>query len=175
MSTTIRTLPAGTYTVDPVHSTFGFAVTFNGVSRFRGQFDQVDARLENGALVGTAQVDSVSTPILQLKQQLLAPDFFDAANTPTVSFQSTDIRIAGDGELEVDGELTIRGVTRPVIATGRYAAGTGMQGNEVVGLEIEATIDRRDYGLNWQTPLPGGGEALGWDVTLEVHLQLVKQ
>jgi polyisoprenoid-binding protein YceI len=175
MSTTIRTLPAGTYTVDPVHSTFGFAVTFNGVSRFRGQFDQVDARLENGALVGTAQVDSVSTPIPQLKEQLLAPDFFDAANAPTVSFESTDIRIADDGTVEVAGDLTLRGVTRPVIATGRYAAGTGMQGNEVVGLDLEATVDRRDYGLNWQTPLPGGGEALGWDVALEVHLQLVKE
>jgi polyisoprenoid-binding protein YceI len=175
MSTTIRTLPAGTYTVDPVHSTFGFAVTFNGVSRFRGQFDQVDARLENGALVGTAQVDSVSTPIPQLKEQLLAPDFFDAANAPTVSFESTDIRIADDGTVEVAGDLTLRGVTRPVIATGRYAAGTGMQGNEVVGLDLEATVDRRDYGLNWQTPLPGGGEALGWEVALEVHLQLVKE
>ena len=175
MSTTIRTLPAGTYTVDPVHSTFGFAVTFNGVSRFRGQFDQVDARLEHGALVGTAQVDSVSTPIPQLKEQLLAPDFFDAANAPTVSFESTDIRIADDGTVEVAGDLTLRGVTRPVIATGRYAAGTGMQGNEVVGLDLEATVDRRDYGLNWQTPLPGGGEALGWEVALEVHLQLVKE
>jgi polyisoprenoid-binding protein YceI len=50
-----------------------------------------------------------------------------------------------------------------------------MQGNEVVGLEIEATINRRDYGLNWQAPLPGGGEALGWDVTLQVHLELVKE
>jgi polyisoprenoid-binding protein YceI len=175
MSTTIRTLPAGTYTVDPVHSTFGFAVTFNGVSRFRGQFAQVDARLENGALVGTAQVDSVSTPIPQLKEQLLAPDFFDVANAPTVSFESTDIRIADDGTVEVAGDLTLRGVTRPVIATGRYAAGTGMQGNEVVGLDLEATVDRRDYGLNWQTPLPGGGEALGWEVALEVHLQLVKE
>ena len=175
MSTTIRPVPAGTYNLDPVHSTFGFAVTHNGVSSFRGQFDHVDARLEGGALVGTAQVDSVSTPIPQLKEQLLATDFFDAANAPTVSFESTDIRIANDGELEVDGELTLRCVTRPVTATGRYAAGTGMQGNEVVGLELEATIDRRDYGLNWQAPLPGGGEALGWDVTLEAHLQLVKE
>ena len=175
MSTTIHPVRAGTYNLDPVHSTFGFAVTHNGVFSFRGQFDHVDARLEDGALVGTAQVDSVSTPIPQLKEQLLATDFFDTANAPTVSFESTDIRIADDGELEVDGELTLRGVTRPVTATGRYAAGTGMHGNEVVGLELEATIDRRDYGLNWQAPLPGGGEALGWDVTLAAHLQLVKE
>jgi polyisoprenoid-binding protein YceI len=85
MSTTIQQVPAGTYNLDPVHSTFGFAVTHSGVSSFRGQFDQVDARLENGALVGTAQVGSVSTPIPQLKEHLLAPDFFDAANAPTVS------------------------------------------------------------------------------------------
>src|SRR5437868_5206376 len=117
MSTTIQQVPAWTYNLDPVHSTFGFAVTHNGVSRFRGHFDEVDARIENGALVGTAHVASVSTPIPQLNEHLLAPDFFDAANAPTVSFQSTDIRIAVDGEVEIDGGLTLRGVTRPVTAT----------------------------------------------------------
>jgi len=173
-STTIQQVPAGTYNVDPVHSTFGFAVTHNGVSKFRGQFEKVDARLQDGLLVGTAQVDSVKTPIEQLKDHLLSPEFFDAASTPTVTFRSSDIRIAEDGAVEIDGELTIRGVSKPVTATGRYATGIGLSGSEVVGLDLEATIDRRQYGLNWQAPLPNGGDALAWDVMLQVHLELAR-
>lgn len=175
MSTsTIQQVPAGTYNLDPVHSTFGFAIKHNGVSTFRGQFEQVDAKLEDGVLTGTAQVESVKTAIPDLKGHLLSPDFFNAEQTPTVTFRSTDIRIAdgGEGEVEVDGELTIRGITKPVTATGTIAYGTGISGAEVVGFDLEAKIDRREYGLNWQAELPKGGEVLGWDVVLEVHLEL---
>jgi len=171
-TTTIQQIPPGTYNLDPVHSTFGFAITHNGVSKFRGQFENVDARLEDGVLVGTAQVDSVKTAIDDLKGHLLSPDFFDAANSPTINFRSRDIRIAEDGTVEVEGELTLRGVSKPVTAAGSYASGTGISGHEVVGLDLEATLDRRDYGLNWQAELPG--EVLGWDVKLEVHLELLK-
>jgi polyisoprenoid-binding protein YceI len=173
-STTIQQIPAGTYNLDPVHSSFGFAVTHNGVSKFRGQFEKVDARLQDGVLVGTAQVDSVKTPIEQLKDHLLSPEFFDAASTPTISFRSSDIRIAEDGGVEIDGELTIRGVSKAVTATGHYATATGMAGAEVIGLDLEASVDRREYGLNWQAPLPNGGDALAWDVTLQVHLELAR-
>jgi polyisoprenoid-binding protein YceI len=174
-STTIQRVPTGTYAADPIHSTFGFAVKHNGVSLFRGQFEQVDAKLEDGVLVGTAQVDSVKTAIPDLKGHLLSPDFFDAAATPTVEFRSRELRIGDDGSLELDGDLTIRGVTRPVTAVGSYASGIGLSGAEVVGFDLEARIDRRDYGLNWQAPLPSGGDALAWDVRLEVHLELVKE
>src|SRR6516164_2380515 len=131
-TTTIQHVPAGSYNVDPIHSTFGFAVKHNGVSLFRGQFEQVDAKLEDGVLVGTAQVDSVKTAIPDLKGHLLSPDFFDAAATPTVEFRSRELRIADDGGLELDGDLTIRGVTRPVAAVGSYASGVGLSGAEVV-------------------------------------------
>jgi polyisoprenoid-binding protein YceI len=173
-TTTIQQLPAGTYTVDPVHSTFGFAIKHNGVSTFRGQFEQVDARLEDGVLVGVAQVESVKTAIPDLKGHLLSPDFFNAAETPTVEFRSTDIRVADGGEVEVDGELTIRGITKPVTAKGTFGSGIGISGGEVVGFDLEAAVDRREYGLNWQAELPNGGEVLGWDVTLEVHLEFAK-
>jgi polyisoprenoid-binding protein YceI len=172
MSTTIQQVPAGIYTLDPVHSTFGFAVRHNGVSTFRGHFEQADAKLEDGVLVGIAQVESIKTPIPQLKDHLLSPEFFNAAETPTVTFRSNDIRIAEDGSVEVDGELTIRGVTKPITATGSFGSGIGIAGGEVVGLDLEAAIDRRDYGLNWQAALPAGGYALAWDVTLQVHLEL---
>jgi polyisoprenoid-binding protein YceI len=172
--TTTTQIPAGTYNLDPVHSTFGFAVTHNGVSKFRGHFEKADAQLSDGVLTGTAQVDSVVTAIPDLKAHLLSPDFFDAEQTPTITFQSRDIRPGDDGSVEIDGELTIRGVTRPVTARGSYGTGIGLAGKEVVGLDLEATIDRREYGLNWQAPLPGGGEALAWDVTLQIHLELAQ-
>jgi polyisoprenoid-binding protein YceI len=174
MSTTVQQVPAGTYNLDPVHSTFGFVITHNGVSKFRGQFEQVDARLKDGELLGTAQVESVKTPIPQLKDHLLSPEFFDAAVAPTIAFRSTDIAVAQDGSVEAAGELTIRGVTNPVTATGALATGQNMSGADVVGLDLQAIVDRRDYGLDWQAQLPRGGEVLGWDVTLEVHLELVK-
>jgi polyisoprenoid-binding protein YceI len=173
-ATTIEQVPTGTYNLDPVHSTFGFAVKHNGVSTFRGQFEQVQAKLEDGVLTGTAQVESVKTAIPDLKQHLLAPDFFNASETPTVDFRSTDIRLVGDGEVEVDGELTIRGVTKSVTAIGRIASGIGISGAEVVGLDLEARVDRREYGLDWQAPLPNGGDVLAWDVVLEVHLELAR-
>ena len=170
----LQEIPAGTYKLDPIHSSFGFAVKHNGVSTFRGQFEQVDASLEDGVLTGAAQVDSVKTAIPQLKDHLLAPDFFNAPESPTITFRSTDLRLAEDGSAEVDGELTIRGVTKPVTAKGTYAHGAGLSGSEVAGFALEVSVDRRDYGLNWQAPLPGGGDALGWEVTLQVHLELAK-
>jgi polyisoprenoid-binding protein YceI len=174
MTTTAQQVPTDTYNLDPVHSNFGFAVRFNGVSIFRGQFEQVEAKLDGGVLTGIAQAESIKTAIPQLHAQLVAPGFFDVERTPTVSFGSTDIRIADDNSVEVDGELEIRGVAKPVTAHGRFSSGVGMTGSEVVGFELEARIDRRDYGFNWQQPLPSGGEALGWEVSLEVHLQLAK-
>jgi polyisoprenoid-binding protein YceI len=173
-TTTIQQVPSGTYTVDPVHSTFGFGVKHNGISTFRGQFEQVDAKLEDGVLVGTAQVDSVKTAIPDLKGHLLSPDFFNAAETPTVEFRSTDIRLGDNGSAEVNGELAIRGIAKPVTAKGTFASGSNLGGLNVVGFDLEATIDRREYGLNWQAELPKGGEVLGWDVSLHIHLELIE-
>ena len=170
----LQGIPAGTYQLDPVHSSLGFAVKHNGISTFRGQFEQVDAALEDGVLTGTAQVDSVKTVIPQLREHLLSPDFFNATETPTITFRSTDMRLGEDGSAEVDGELTIRGVTQPVTAKGTYGSATGLNGSQVVGFDLETTVDRREYGLNWQAPLPSGGDAVAWDVTLQVHLELAQ-
>jgi polyisoprenoid-binding protein YceI len=135
-TTTIQQVPSGTYTVDPVHSSFGFAVRHNGVSKFRGQFEQVDAKLEDGVLTGAAQVESVKTAIPQLKDHLVSPEFFNAGETPTVDFRSSEIAIAEDGSVEVQGELTIRGVTRPITARGSVATGQNISGDEVLGLDL---------------------------------------
>jgi polyisoprenoid-binding protein YceI len=172
ITTTLQQVPAGTYRLDPVHSSFGFAVKHNGISTFRGEFEQVDAALDDGVLTGAARVDSVKTAIPLLKEHLLSPEFFNAAEARAITFRSTDIRLGEDGSAEVDGQLTIRGLTKAVTAKGTYGAATGMNGSEVIGFDLEATIDRRDFGLNWQAPLPSGGEAVAWDVTLQIHLEL---
>jgi len=175
MSTsTLQQVPAGTYTVDPVHSSFGFAVKHNGISTFRGSFEQVDAKLEDGVLEGSAEVASVKTAIPPLKEHLLSEEFFNAAAAPTITFRSSDIRLGEDGSAEVDGELTIRGLTRAVTGRGSYGTATGLNGSEVVGFDLELTVDRRDYAINWQAPLPSGGDAVAWNVTIQAHLELAK-
>jgi polyisoprenoid-binding protein YceI len=174
MSTTVQKIPAGTWKVDPIHSTFGFAIRHNGVSEFRAQFEQVDAKLEDGVLTGTVHVDSITTAIADLKGHLLSPDFFNATETPTIEFRSSDIRVAENGDAHVEGQLTIRGRTNPVTATGTFAHGENLMGTDVIGLHLKATVDRRDFGLDWQAQLPRGGDVLAWDVTIEVHLEFVK-
>lgn len=174
MSTTAQQLPTGTYDLDTVHSSFGFAIKYD-FGTFRSAFSGVTATLADGILTGTAQVDSIQIEEPRFKGHVLAADFFDAENHPEITFRSTDARTGEDGTASIDGELSIRGATKPVTATGTYAAGTDAHGNERVSFQLETTVDRREFGLNWQTPLPSGEDALAWDVTLTVDLLLVKQ
>src|SRR3954466_788783 len=111
MSTTIQDVPTETYGVDPVHSTIGFGVKYNGPTTFRSTFDRFDAKLAGGQLTGTAEAASIRIDEPNLKGHLLSAEFFDAERTPTITFRSTAIRPVADGSVEVDGEITIRGVT----------------------------------------------------------------
>src|SRR5919199_4408434 len=112
---------SGTYTADPVHSSFGFAVRYQGVSVYRGTLSDVTASLSGGRLEGAAKVESISirTPE-QFRAHVLSAEFFDAANHPEVTFTSSSLALHEDGTAEVDGELTIKGITRPVHATGTW-------------------------------------------------------
>jgi polyisoprenoid-binding protein YceI len=175
MSTTIQQVPTGTYGVDPIHSTIGFGVKYNKLATFRSTFEKVDAQLADGVLTGTADASSVVIDEPNFKGHLLTGDFFDVERTPTITFRSTDIRPAEDGSVEVDGELTIRGVTKSVTATGTYASGGDAFGNERVAFELQTTVDRREFGIVWQNQLPDGSDALAYDVTISADLQLVKQ
>src|SRR4051795_10519898 len=114
---------SGTYTADPVHSSFGFAVRYQGVSIFRGTLSDVAATLADGRLEGTAKVDSISirTPE-QFRAHVLSPEFFDAATHPEVTFVSSDLDLAGDGTATVRGEVRNRGSPNPVHAKGRRPA-----------------------------------------------------
>ena len=175
--TTATTPFSGTYTADPVHSSFGFAVRYQGVSLFKGTLSEVDAKLTDGRLEGTATVESISirTPE-QFRAHVLGAEFFDAANHPEVAFTSSDLDLREDGTATVQGELTIKGITRPVSATGTWIEpAADAFGNTRGHLNLEAVIDRTEYEMNWNAPLPSGGKALANEVTLTVELSLVEQ
>jgi polyisoprenoid-binding protein YceI len=167
----------GTYAADPVHSSFGFAVRYQGVSIFRGTLDEVTATLADGRLEGTAQVESISikTPA-QVRAHVLSAEFFDAENHPRVTFTSDAIELDDDGTAKVAGELTIKGITKPVEAQGTWTApAPDAFGNTRGHLQLEAVIDRTQWEMNWNLPLPSGGKALANEVTLTVDVALVEQ
>ena len=166
----------GTYTVDPIHSSFGFAVKYQGVSVFRGTLGEVDATLAAGRLEGTAKVESISirTPE-QFRAHVLSAEFFDAANHPEVTFTSSDIDLREDGTARVTGQLTIKGITKPIEATGVWTAPAADAFGSTRGhLNLEAQVDRTEFDMNWNAPLPSGGKALANEVTLTVELSLVE-
>jgi polyisoprenoid-binding protein YceI len=106
---------------------------------------------------------------------VLGPEFFDTERHPEITFRSTAVRLADDGRAEVDGELTIRGVTRPVTASGHYAPPRPSSFGEVAGLQLQTSFDRREFGFDWQMGLPGGGDAVGWDVQVDIDLLLKRE
>jgi len=176
MSTTAAPL-AGTYAADPVHSNFGFAVRYQGVSLFKGTLDEVNATLTEGKLEGTAKVESISirTPE-QFRAHVLSEEFFDAANHPDITFTSNSIDVNQDGVVTLEGDLTIKGITNPVTAKGTWVApAADAFGSTRAHLNLEALIDRTQWQINWNAPLPSGGKALANEVTLTVELALVEQ
>jgi polyisoprenoid-binding protein YceI len=167
-------VPTGTWSADKIHSTIGFEVE-HMVSTFRGRFEDYDAQLVDGKLVGTVAVPSVKVYDENLEAHLQSPDFFDAQLHPELRFESRELEIDEDGKVTLEGELTIKGTTKDVTAQGRYVhVEADMAGGERIGLQLEATVDRREFGLNWNAPLPKGGFVLGNDVTLQVALELVR-
>jgi len=174
-----QTLPAGTWKLDPIHSSAGFAVKHMVVATFRGRFEDFDATLEvaedgAGRLVGTVDPKSIVVKDENLAGHLQSPDFFDTERYNEIRFESTSIRIEGD-EAILEGELTIKGQTNPVTARGAYVGPhEDIAGYTKIGLSFETVVDRTLYGLEWNAPLPKGGFALANEVTLVVELELAK-
>jgi polyisoprenoid-binding protein YceI len=177
---TISTQPfTGTFRAQSGVSTFAFAVVHSGLFRFRGQLTDVEATLrgDGDALVleGSAGVASISIVEPEaMRASVIGPEFFDLERHPEVTFRSTAIRVGEDGHVEVDGELTMRGITRPVAAVGRYAAPRTLPFGEAGGMRLQATIDRREWGFDWQAELPEGGIAVAWDVALDIDLLFMR-
>jgi polyisoprenoid-binding protein YceI len=178
-STAVSITP-GTYTRDPIHSSITFSVRHFAAGKFRGSFADFDASLTVGddgelALTGTVKVDSVQVKEPQLAGHLKAPDFFDAERYPEFKFVSTRFETADDGTLSVAGDLTIKDVTKHVHATGElnYLESDGY-GNERAGVELTTTINRKEFGIAFDSTLPGGQPVVADDVTLNVELELTK-
>lgn len=180
MSTATQQIETGTWRIDTIHSHVGFSVKHMVVATFRGRFEdyqgELDSTDEGLQLKGSVKVDSLVVKDENLAGHLKSPDFFDSATYPEISFDSTSVEIGENGELTVAGDLTIKGNTHPVTARGAITGPhENIAGKEGVGVELEAVVDRTQFGLNWNAPLPKGGFALENDVKLEVSLELVKE
>jgi polyisoprenoid-binding protein YceI len=172
--TTPRTVvPDGTWQADPRHSHAGFEVRHMMIATVRGSFGAVEATLEGGSqprLKGTIDVASVDTGDTERDAHLRSPDFFDTERHPQATFAST-----GADHGSITGDLTIKGVTREVTFDAEFTgAGTDPWGNDRIAVDLRAVIDRRDYGIVWNQPLPTGGVLVDERVTLVASLSLVR-
>ena len=171
----------GTWTIDPVHTYVGFVIKHMMVSKVRGRFTDVEATIVTAedplrsTVTATIRAASIDTNNSLRDDHIRSADFFDADNHPTLSFTSTRVRHE-DGQFSVDGELTIRGVTKPVtLAVETPEFGPSPQGGTKAGFSATTEINRHDFGVSYNGPIPGGGMALGdrVQVVLEVEADLV--
>jgi polyisoprenoid-binding protein YceI len=167
-------IPTGTWQADTVHSRVAFEVPY-AVATFTGEVPDFDASLENGTLKGVARISSIHVKEENLTAHLLSPEFFDAERHPEVTFASKQIERNGD-EVRIDGEITIKGITKPAVLTGT-ATGPAVDhfGANRIGFDLSTTVDRTAFDINWNMPLPNGEPALANDVTLKAQLTLVAQ
>jgi polyisoprenoid-binding protein YceI len=161
---------AGTWRLNPVHSTVTFSVRYM-VATFRGSFNEIDASLDGDILTGSVNVDSVKVKDANLTAHLQSPDFFDAEQFPTIEFRSDPLKLDGE-HLTLDGELTLKGITKRIHATGTLVGpAVDHMGRTRLGFSLETIINRNDYGVSFNAPLPSGGNALADAVTLTVELE----
>ena len=166
-------IPTGTFAADTVHSSVGFEVPY-AVATFSGTVNDFEATLVDGKLTGSAKIESIQTKEENLQAHLLSPEFFDAERYPTLTF-SGDLSRDGD-KVKVDGEITLKGITRPAVLEGTIVGpAVDHFGANRVGLKLQTTIDRFDFDIKWDMPLPSGEPALAHEVTLKADLTLVAQ
>lgn len=173
---------SGTYTVDPSHSRIGFVARHAMVTKVRGSFNDFDATaVVDGADLSRSQVrvaiktGSIDTRNEQRDGHLRSNDFLDIENFPEITFVSTDIQPVGSDVVRITGDLTIKGITRPVTVDFTYeGTATDPFGNLRVGFEGAVTINRRDWGVNWNAALEAGGVLVSDKVTLEFEISAIK-
>jgi polyisoprenoid-binding protein YceI len=169
-----QVLPTGTWQVDKVHSSIGFAIDYMA-GTFHGTFSDFDAVVADGVLSGSAKVASVQVKDENLAAHLQSPDFFDAPAHPELTFISNEISRDGD-RVNIDGEITIKGHTETAEITGEISDPIAdPYGGERFGLTLQTTVDRDKFGISWNNPLPSGEPALSNEVTITAELQLSKQ
>jgi polyisoprenoid-binding protein YceI len=173
----------GTWNIDPSHSTIAFSVRHMVVSKTRGRFNKWSGKLrfdaENPA-ASSVEVDidpaSLDTGDAQRDAHLRSPDFFDVEKHPTASFRSSKVEVAGEDRYRVTGNLTVHGITQPVVLDVTYeGSGKDPWGGERAGFSATTTIDRKHFGLEWNKALETGGLLVGEKVELNLEIEAVKQ
>jgi polyisoprenoid-binding protein YceI len=173
----------GTWAIDQSHSNAAFAVKYMMVSTVRGRFDNVSGAVtladpvEGSTIDVTLDVASISTHDERRDGHLKSPDFFDVENHPTMTFTSTRIERTSDGTGTVTGDLTIRGVTNPVVLDVRFEDWTpkDLWGKSRIGFFATTTISRKDWDLSWNQALETGGVLVGDRIDITLDVQLVKE
>jgi polyisoprenoid-binding protein YceI len=170
-------IPAGTWKIDPVWSSLEFEVRKLGVTTIKGRAAGFTGTVHGGAtpsIEGAVDATTLTTFGEERDAHLQSPDFFDTQRYPELRFTSTAVAIADD-EVVVAGDLTIKGTTKPIELRGTIAGpANDPWGGERVGIELEGTVDRTEFGLEWNAPLPGGGFLLPDTVTLRATLAAVR-
>ena len=173
-------LPTGAWKVDPVHSSVEFHVKHLGIATVKGQFTDFEGTLEIGEdgarASGSVEVASVDTREPQRDAHLRSADFFEVDSFPRIEFASTAIRPLDEDEFEIDADLTIHGVTRPVTLKATFeGAETDPQGNERVGVSASAQINRGEFGIKFNAALGSGNVVVSDRVKILVDISAVKQ
>ena len=174
-------LAADTYQFDKSHTTVGFQVrhifTMLGgkFQDFSGTIKVDRAKPESSSVEFTIQATTIFTNDPKRDEHLRAPDFFDVANHPTITFKSTSVKAAGKDVYEVTGNLTMRGVTKQVTLPVTFLGeGKDPWGNEKIGFELATVLNRKDYGLDWNANLQSGGFLVGDEVKVQVSVEANK-
>jgi polyisoprenoid-binding protein YceI len=183
ISTAKATLvPAGTWTVDPAHSTVGFSVKHLGIATVRGKFEDFEGTLEIGdgdesaRAYGSVQGVSVNTGDAGRDEHLRSADFFGVEQNPELRFESAEITHVDDDSFEIAGDLTMNGVTKPVTLTAEVqGTETDPWGNERVALEVSGQLNRGDWGMTFNQALGSGNLLVGEKVKLQLDIAAVKQ
>ena len=182
MSVTTRTvLPTGTWTVDPAHSNVEFSAKHLGIATVRGVFNEFEGSFEVGEdgdarARGTVAVASIDTNEDQRDTHLRSEDFFHAEVHPQLSFESTEIRPVDEDTFLIHGDLTMRGVTRPIVLEAELQ-GTEIDpwGNERVGLEARGQLNRRDWNMTFNQALGSGNMLVSDKIKLSLDISAIKQ
>ena len=182
-TTTTAATTTTTWNLDPSHSVAEFKVKHMMISNVKGHFGKLtgaltldESDLTDSGVAAVIEAASIETRDAQRDAHLKSADFFDVEKFPTLSFKSTRIRLVGEGELAVEGDLTIRGVTRKVLFSveGPTAPAKDPWGNTRVAVAATTKISRKDFGLTWNTALETGGILVGDEVTINLDVQFVK-
>ena len=180
-TTTIAGYTTGTWVLDPTHSDITFSVRHLAISKVRGTFEKFDVTVvtaENpldSTVTASIDMSSINTRQADRDGHLKTSDFFAIDEFPTMEFVSTSIRLDGD-DLLIDGNLTLRGVTKPVTLKGEFGGiTTDGYGQTKAGASASTRINRLDYGVNWNAALEAGGLTLGNDVSINLEIQVVLQ